>query len=259
MYKFIDSLLTNREKMLEQIKLQNELGLEGYYDNNNLKYLPFDENSNYKCALQLITPQQSVFSIVERGHQLICLPLLELIFNRKTKEYEDNDNELKDVLNCIKNGVVYIKDLNTDFSTEDGEFPQHNRRLYIYLPPYFNKYQIEEVKKAIDTRNKYNKRFKDDFIAIIHYLDFELKNRKVYVNQDICSFINEISQEYIREVKINPDERIIVDTCRSAVSKGKEQRSRFLKDLQETEESVQIPVFVVSKTGTIKNIKEEQH
>ena len=256
MYKFIDTLLTDKEKLLEQIRIQNKLGLEGYYANNELQFLPFDENSDFKCALKLITQQQSVFSIVDRGHQLICLPLLELIYNRKTKEYEDNDNVLIDVLNCIKNGVIYIKDLNTDFSSEDEEFPLHIRKFYIYVPHYFNRYQIEEIKKTIEVRNKYKKRFKDDFIAIIHYLDEELGDRKVYVNQDIYNFINEISHKYIREVEADSDERILVDTYRSTPSIASKRRIEFLSFLQEKTSGITQNSTVNLETrdkGTIRN------
>ncbi len=214
MYKFIDSI-SSKEERLKQLQYQNKnLGLEGFYKNKMIPYMQFYHMADFKVAVQLITPKQSIFSLVKVEHQTICFPILELLYNKENKELSKNG----DILSCIKNKIIFVKVRDTDLSTKEKEVPMHNRKFYFFIPPYFNRYQYEEMKKIINIRNQFNNRFRDDFIGIIHYLDEELKDYKIYPNEEVDMFINEIAQGYIKEVESTQNERLLLDINQRGVS-----------------------------------------
>ena len=130
-----------------------------------------------------------------------------------------------------------------DVSTQKRNFPKNIfsdfKKLFsdsfsyvsIMVPENFNQYQIDELRKTIDEINKYDKFFKTQDIGIIHYLDKKLEDKKLYPLEEIEKFINETNgdaNKFIKEVEINPNEQVIVDTRNQNVNNN---RTEFLDSL----------------------------
>ena len=99
------------------------------------------------------------------------------------------------------------------------------------VPEYFNQYQIDELRKTIEEIKKYEKYFKTQDIGIIHYSDYELNDKICYEFEEIQKFLDKINgdaNKFIKEVEINPNEQVIVDTRNQNVNNN---RAEFLDSL----------------------------
>lgn len=236
MYSIID-FITNKEKAIEQVKLQNALGFDGYFQKQMIQDIPYYQRNRYnqKASLQIITPQQSIFTLVQDSHERTCNTLLGLIYGKDFQVMDDPNvyryrNE--DEKNNRRLGNIYIKELDSDISMKKSIFPSTQRHVLIFVPKNFNMYQFEELKRSIDTIKKYDKKFLSPDIVLAHYLNDineNDNNYEAYDKRKIDRFLKEDALKYIREVPINPDEQILVDTCREATSTNPRQSVTFVE------------------------------
>lgn len=256
MIGFIKSYIGYPTEMLKLIKEQNNIGFDDYFKKRGmLDYIKYYQNtSSEKAGLQLITPQQSIFALSSTSHEEICIPLLEFIYNRKTKKYRSEIDASQDVANCVKYGNIYVKEHDYDLDLSDYESPKKTllksiirkirkpeRYFWIFISNYVNSYQYDELIKILDIRKKYKDLFGDDVIGVFHYLDYEnLENRNYHDGEDALQYIFEELKHYIKDVPINPDERILVNTN----SKSRQNASFLTK----------IPI----KTATLPKQNESQ-
>ena len=143
----------------------------------------------------------------------------------------------------MKLGNIYIKMYDYDVSTQKRNFLKNIffdfKKLFsdlfsyvlIMVPENFNQYQIDELRKTIEEIKKYDKYFKTQDIGIIHYLDYELNDKICYELEEIQKFLDKINgdaNKFIKEVEINPNEKVIVDTRNQNVNNN---RTEFLDSL----------------------------
>ena len=106
------------------------------------------------------------------------------------------------------------------------------------IPENFNQYQIDELRKTIEEIKKYDKSFKTQDIGIIHYLDENLDDKKLYPLEEIQNFIDEKygdANKYIREKESNTNEQVIVDTRNPKINNN---RAEFLESLHSDDNEI---------------------
>lgn len=228
MFRFINNFVGHTTEMLKLIREQNNIGFDGFFEKSKIKdYIEQCKRiSSEKAGIQLITPQQSIFVLSDKSHEKICIPLIEFIYNKKAKKYRSEIGANYDVANCINNGIIYIKEHDYDLDLSDCN-PSKKRTLksiirmlikperyfWIFIPHFFNEYQYDELKKIIDIRKKYQKLFGDDTICVIHYLDNDtLEHPNYFDREEALQYIFEELQNYVREIPVNPNEQILVET-----------------------------------------------
>ena len=235
MYKFIDEVINNKKELYEQIKLQNELGFDGFYKNKMLEEIPYFQKMDRKCSSQIITPQQSIFSLVAESHEKICNMVLEAVYKRNFQRTK-NSIRLNNIENNMKLGNIYINTYDSDTvlkkSFLDNIFNKPWNVVSIFVPQYINEFQLDELRKTINTVKKYDKIFKNNNIRIIHFLNDKMNEQKSYIQDDITRFLNKSCGEilkYVKEVQIDPDEEIIVNTCKNPEN----NRANFLSSIKQ--------------------------
>ena len=241
MYNFIEEI-QDKAKRVELIREQNKISFDDYFNKKLGPYLDYYQRVGQKCCIKIITPQQSIFSLVGPSHDKTCNSVLDVAFNGDFQR-KDGEKKLIDTENNMKLGNIYIKMYDCDVSTQKRNFPKNIfsdfKKLFsdsfsyvsIMVPENFNQYQIDELRKTIDEINKYDKFFKTQDIGIIHYLDKKLEDKKLYPLEEIEKFINETNgdaNKFIKEVEINPNEQVIVDTRNQNVNNN---RAEFLDSL----------------------------
>ena len=241
MYNFIEEI-QDKAKRVELIREQNKISFDDYFNKKLGPYLDYYQRVGQKCCIKIITPQQSIFSLVGPSHDKTCNSVLDVAFNGDFQR-KDGEKKLIDTENNMKLGNIYIKMYDCDVSTQKRNFPKNIfsdfKKLFsdsfsyvsIMVPENFNQYQIDELRKTIDEINKYDKFFKTQDIGIIHYLDKKLEDKKLYPLEEIEKFINETNgdaNKFIKEVEINPNEKVIVDTRNQNVNNN---RTEFLDSL----------------------------
>lgn len=228
MFGFLNIFIGHKTEMLKLIREQNRIGFDGFFEKRKIKdYIEYCKRiSSEKSGLQLITPQQSIFVLASKSHEKISIPLIELIFNTKAKKYRNEIGAHYDVANCIKNGAIYIKEYDYDLDLSDCNpskkgilngiirmLKKPERYFWIFIPHFFNEYQYDELKKTIDIRKKYQKLFGDDTIGVLHYLDNDtLEHPNYFDREEALQYIFEELQNYVREIPVNPNEQILVET-----------------------------------------------
>jgi len=153
MYGFIHHI--NKEEELEkQIVEQTKLGFLGYYlkkmFRNGMTYYK-GQNIEEKKALQIITPQQSLFALVRDRYDEVCRTLLNAMY----KDGLDNNLRLtgnaNDVISCVNLGNIYITEKDNDISLGDENllsrlFKKKERQFNIYIPPFINNWRTLKIK-----------------------------------------------------------------------------------------------------------------
>lgn len=241
MFGFLKSFVGYPTEMLKLIREQNNIGFDGYFKKREIMdYVRYYQRiSSEKAGIQLITPIQSIFVLSSTSHEEICIPLLEFIYNRKTKKYRKEINASQDVANCVKNGNIYIKEHDYDLDLSDCESSKNTilksiirkirkpeRYFWIFIPNYVNSYQYDELIRTLDIRKKYQDLFGEDVIGLFHYLDYEnLESRNYYDGEEALQYIAEDLKKYVKDVPMNPDERIIVD---SYAKENKRENATFV-------------------------------
>ena len=234
MYGFINHI-NNEKELLEQIKKQTKLGFWGYYLNkmfNNGMTYHKGENVNEKRALQIITPQQSLFASVRDNYEDVCFTLLRTVYGGKMPDNHLNlTSGLKDVVACMNLGNIYVTERDTDIPKDNKGFFDRvikgkERQFDIYIPPHISNSQMEELKDTLTNRNLFKKWFRKDRINVLHYID---NDKMLYYNdKEALQYLDEElpNSDYIsKDVPINPDERIIVD---SYVKENKRENATFV-------------------------------
>jgi len=241
MYNFIEEI-KDKAKRVELIREQNKIGLADYFNKKLGSYLDYYQRVGQKCCIKIITPQQSIFSLVGNSHEKTCNSVLDIAFNGDFQRKE-GEKKLIDTENNMKLGNIYIKMYDSDVSTQKRNFHKKIffdfKKLFsdsfsyvlIMVPENFNQYQIDELRKTIEDIKKHDKNIKTQDIGIIHYLDKEIEHKKFYSLEEIEKFINETNgdaNKFIKEVEINPNEKVIVDTRNQNVNNN---RTEFLDSL----------------------------
>ena len=234
MYNFIEGI-KDKSKRKELIKEQNKISFYDYFNKNLGPYLHFYQRVKQKCCIKIITPQQSIFSLVGPSHEKTCNSVLDIAFNGDFQRKE-GEKQTQDMEHNMKLGNIYIKMYDSDVSTsKNGFFKKLFLDLWSYViimvPENFNQYQIDELRKTIEHIKKYDKYFKTQDIGIIHYLDYELNDKICYELEEIQMFLDKINgdaNKFIKEVEINPNEKVIVDTRNQNVNNN---RTEFLDSL----------------------------
>ena len=234
MYNFIEEI-KDSEKRKELIKEQNKISFDDYFNKRLGPYLDYYQRVRQKCCIKIITPQQSIFSLVGASHERTCNSVLDIAFNGEFQRKE-GEKELKDIKNNMKLGNIYIKMYDSDVSTsKKGFFKKMFSDLWSYVlimvPENFNQYQIDELRKTISEIKKYDKNFKTLDIGIMHYLDYKLNDKNPYPVEKIQKFLDETNgdaNKYIKELEFNPNEQVIVDTRNEKIGYN---RAEFLDGL----------------------------
>lgn len=234
MYNFIEGI-KDKSKRKELIKEQNKISFDDYFNKNLGPYLHFYQRVKQKCCIKIITPQQSIFSLVGPSHEKTCNSVLDIAFNGDFQRKE-GEKQTQDMEHNMKLGNIYIKMYDSDVSTsKKGFFKKMFSDLWSYVlimvPENFNQYQIDELRKTIEHIKKYDKYFKTQDIGIIHYLDEGLDAKVLYLLKEIQIFLDETNgdaNKYIKELEFNPNEHVIVDTRNRNISNNREE---FLENL----------------------------
>ena len=220
MYNFIEGI-KDESKRKELIKEQNKISFDDYFNKNLGPYLHFYQRVKQKCCIKIITPQQSIFSLVGPSHEKTCNSVLDIAFNGDFQRKE-GEKQTQDMEHNMKLGNIYIKMYDYDVSTQKRDFLKNIffdfKKLFsdlfsyvlIMVPENFNQYQN---------------------IGIIHYLDYELNDKICYELEEIQKFLDKINgdaNKFIKEVEINPNEKVIVDTRNQNVNNN---RTEFLDSL----------------------------
>lgn len=269
MYGFINHI-NNEKELLEQIKKQTKLGFWGYYlkkmFNNGMTYHK-GENVNEKRALQIITPQQSLFASVRDNYDDVCFTLLRTVYDGKMPDNHLNlTSGLKDVVACMNLGNIYVTERDNDIPMENEGFFDRvikgikgkERQFDIYIPPHISNGQMEELKETLTNRNLFKKWFRKDRINVLHYID---NDKMLYYNdKEALQYLDEElpNSDYInKDVPINPDERIIVD---SYTKENKRENATFV-DRVDTKPVVTSSDFSQGNEELLKehNSDSEQH
>lgn len=220
MYEFI-SYLKDNDELIKQIKKQTNLGFKGYYEKEMLQgeeCITYTDAipSNRKKAIQLITPKQSLFTLVGDKYENECSTLLGVIYNRSSQE---NLNDNKDIKNCVNLGNICITEENTDISIDEKTGFLHTiikklystgeRELNIYIPSNINGWQLEEVYKTRRIIEKYSNKFmKNDSIQVYHYKNFE--KPETFKGEEAMRYLVEELPNYLNEsIRENDNEQII--------------------------------------------------
>ena len=260
MYNFIEEI-KDKTKRRELIIEQNKISFDDYFTKKLGYYLNFYKRFGQKCCIKIITPQQSIFSLVGHSHEKTCNSALDITFNGDFQRKE-GEKKLNDIENNMKLGNIYIKMYDSDVSTEKKSF---FKRLFsdlwsyvlVMVPENFNQYQIDELRKAIKEIMKYDNNFKTQDIGIIHYLDAELNERKCYYIDEIQKFLDETTgdaNKFIKEVEINPNEEVIVETNRYENTNN--NRNKFLENIHTQNQSTANSNNQESSKNFIENNKD---
>lgn len=243
MYYFIEEI-KDKTKRRELIIEQNGINFNNYFKKNLGEYLNYYQRVGQKCCLKIITPQQSIFSVVGSSHEKTCNSILDTAFNGNFQRKE-GEKTLNDTENNMNLGNIYIKMYDCDVSTQKKGFL---KRLFsdswsnvlVMVPKNFNQYQIDELRKTIKEISKYDNNFKTQDIGIMHYLDYELNDKICYENEEIQKFLDETNgdaNKYIKEVEINPNEEVIVETNKYKKPNANNNRNKFLEDIHTENQS----------------------
>lgn len=219
MYEFINYINDNAE-LIKQIKKQTNLGFKGYYEKEMLQgnecitytnAIP----TNRKKAIQIITPKQSLFTLVKDKYEDECSTLLGVIYNRSSEE-----NIIGNINNCVNLGNIYITEENTDILIDEKTGFLHTiikklystgeRELKIYIPSSINGLQLEELYKTRRIVEKYSNKFKkNDSIQVHHYKNLEKpesfngEEAMRYLVDELPNYLNESTRENDNEQIIN--------------------------------------------------------
>ena len=210
------SLIKDKDVLLEQIKRENKLGFTGYFKKNMEYYKGLYVNE--KRALQLITPKQTLFALVRSEYRSVCNTLLEIINNKKPSKPKDGTKRIEeDIYNCMKMGIIYIREEDNDLSPEDKKHIlgriNCRRKCIINIPKYVSGYQSDELNKTLKILDFSSERFNPllDSLEVHHYID----ENNIQITKGIKALeyiVKELEQAYIKDdVILNPDEQVIAE------------------------------------------------
>ncbi len=218
MYKFIDEIDDPKE-IEEQIKIQHNAGIDGYFKKEMIKDLPLYQKVYEKRSLEIITPQQTIFVFGKKEHEPICIPLLEYLYGREFRRKPNEKKYHNDLESNMMLGNIYIKLHDNDVELDKSDNQEHRVNYltgfcYLYFPKTFSIYQFKSALSTLEQIKQYDKLFWKTIYGIVHYLDDELKEYNCYMNDEIYDFLGTkdkigIANEYIRKIPILPEEKII--------------------------------------------------
>ena len=129
MYNFIEEI-QDKSKKMELIKEQNKISFDDYFNKKLGDYLNYYQRVGQKCCIKIITPQQSIFSLVGPGHEKTCNSVLDVAFNGDFQR-KDGEKKLNDSENNMKLGNIYIKMYDSDVSTQKRNSPVDFALIFI--------------------------------------------------------------------------------------------------------------------------------